>query len=195
MSRQSLHSTHLEKHPHPPSSAQCLLLSYDITCYWSIPLANLSQIWLCLLPISCPPFNQFTGVGAEPEKEKALTLCNHCSAMAKTLVCYQPWFSHKSKTPPQRLLWRKLTQGSFSCVDRSSLCLHVKPCWTEQQIFWCFGKNIVKVTDQVSAFLGIMLNIKVKRLWSWLNTNTLSLAIFPASSTSSWLCCTHVYIL
>jgi len=31
-------------------------------------------------------------------KEKALMLCKHCSATAKTLVCYQHCSSHKSKT-------------------------------------------------------------------------------------------------
>jgi len=35
--------------------------------------------------------------GGEQEKEKALTLCKQCSATAETLVCYQHWFSHKSK--------------------------------------------------------------------------------------------------
>lgn len=110
-------TTHLEKHPQTPSSAQCLLLHYDITCYWNILLASLGQIsWLCLLLISRPPFSQLTGLGAESEKEKALMLCNHCSAMAKTLLCYQPWFSHKSKTPTQRLLWRKLTASGLHKV-------------------------------------------------------------------------------
>jgi len=36
--------------------------------------------------------------GAEWEKEKALMLCKHCSAIAKPLVCYQCCFSYKSKT-------------------------------------------------------------------------------------------------
>lgn len=30
-------------------------------------------------------------------KEKAMILCKHCSATVKTLLCYQHWFSHRSK--------------------------------------------------------------------------------------------------
>lgn len=36
--------------------------------------------------------------GAERDTEKALVLYKHCSAVAKTLVCYQPCFSHWCKT-------------------------------------------------------------------------------------------------
>lgn len=32
------------------------------------------------------------------EKQTALILCKHCPAIAKTLMCYQCCFSHKSKT-------------------------------------------------------------------------------------------------
>lgn len=37
-------------------------------------------------------------VRAEWEKEKALMLCQSCSAADRTPVCYQQCFSHKSKT-------------------------------------------------------------------------------------------------
>jgi len=36
--------------------------------------------------------------GAELEAEKAFTLCEHCSAMTKTSLCYQHCFQHKCKT-------------------------------------------------------------------------------------------------
>ena len=52
--------------------------------------------WLCPLPASCPPPAYLLG-GAAWEKDKALTLWAHCSAIAKTLVCHQQCFSHKSK--------------------------------------------------------------------------------------------------
>lgn len=41
-------------------------------------------------------------VGAEWEKEKALMLCNHYSAIAKTLVCHQHCFKLQPKTQHHR---------------------------------------------------------------------------------------------
>lgn len=51
---------------------------------------------------SCAPPNVFLTpvylLEGQGEKQNALILCKHCSAIAETLVCYQHWFGHKSKT-------------------------------------------------------------------------------------------------
>jgi len=65
---------------------------------WNIPLLSWGQLsWLCPLPASCvhpqPP-----RCGAECETERALALCKHCSALAKTSLCSQDCLGHKCKT-------------------------------------------------------------------------------------------------
>lgn len=62
--------------------------------------ALLPPIFLCLPSL-------LTG-GMVRGAGKALTLCEHCSALAKTSLCHQN-FIHKSKTAPCEVLWRKLT--------------------------------------------------------------------------------------
>jgi len=63
---------------------------------WNIPLSSLSQLSkLCTLITSCPLTAYL--LGAEWEKESVLAMCEHCSATAKTLLCYQHCFSHKSE--------------------------------------------------------------------------------------------------
>jgi len=56
------------------------------------------QFGSAVLAVSPPNFlttpSLFTK-GAEREKEKVLTLCKHCSATARTLLCYQCCFSHR----------------------------------------------------------------------------------------------------
>jgi len=59
-------------------------------------------------PKFLPTISLLTG-GTEWEREKALMLCNYCSAIAASMVCCQHCFSHKSETEPPRLLQRKLT--------------------------------------------------------------------------------------
>lgn len=56
---------------------------------WNIIFISFGQLsWLCSLPASCPfPASLLWDV--ETEKEKALVLCKHRSAIAKTLVCYK----------------------------------------------------------------------------------------------------------
>lgn len=60
------------------------------------PLASSGHLsWLCAFPTFCaPPANL---LGYRVGKEKSLMPDKHCSAIAKTLVCYQCCFSHKSK--------------------------------------------------------------------------------------------------
>ena len=74
------------------------IAEHSITWVWSIPLVSLCQLsWLCP-PSSLLTPRLFAGEGkAEWEKEKALMLCKHCSAIAKTLMCYQQGFNHKSR--------------------------------------------------------------------------------------------------
>ena len=51
-------------------------------------------------PIILPTPKLLAGVGvwAEWERDTTLTPCEHCSAAAKTPVCYQYCFSHRPKT-------------------------------------------------------------------------------------------------
>lgn len=62
------------------------------------------EIPVWLVPVIClivPPPNllcipqSLWGVDTEWDTEKALMLCRHCSARAKTFVCYQHCFGHK----------------------------------------------------------------------------------------------------
>lgn len=65
----------------PPSS-----FIYDHDVIWYLPLVSLGQLsQLCTLPASylLPTYL----VGREGETEKALTLCTHCLAITKPLVC------------------------------------------------------------------------------------------------------------
>lgn len=69
----------------------------DDTWYENSPLASLG--WLSQpRPSQSLSSPSLLAVGAEQEKEKALTLCK--MAAAKTWMCYQCWFSHKSETQP-----------------------------------------------------------------------------------------------
>lgn len=59
-------------------------------------------------PVLIPPNPHPTHYRVGGKKGKALTLCKHCSAIAKTLVWCQHCFRHKSK---QSTLWGKLIQS------------------------------------------------------------------------------------
>lgn len=52
---------------------------------------------LSLLSTFCPTPSYLLRMEAKWEKEKALMLCKHCSAIAKTWVCYKYCFNHKSR--------------------------------------------------------------------------------------------------
>lgn len=66
---------------------------------WSsdIPLASVGQLpWLCpLLAPGAPPDSSLAG---QHKEIVLLALRKHCSASTKTLVSYQHYFCHKSKT-------------------------------------------------------------------------------------------------
>jgi len=62
-------------------------------------LGNLGQLsqcpfWTSLLP---PAYSLSREGGAEREAKKALMLCKHSLAIARIPVCYQYYFSHRSK--------------------------------------------------------------------------------------------------
>lgn len=76
-----------------------LLLSLSIYCWaryhmvWNIPSICWGQLsQLCPLPTSQPTF-----FGEQQVRENDLMLCEHCSATAKPLMCYQCCFSRKCK--------------------------------------------------------------------------------------------------
>ena len=81
--------------PPPP----LLLLSFTVYCWAhyhmvkNIPLVSLGQLsWLCPFPTSCPPPGLWSRVG-----ETVLMLWEHCSALAKSSVCYQHCSNYKCK--------------------------------------------------------------------------------------------------
>lgn len=78
------------------------------------------NIWLDILDVSpfpdtCSPLVLFI-TEAEWETEKAFMQCKTVQK-ANALVCYQHWFSNKSKTAPHRLLRRKLTSSQSKPVQ------------------------------------------------------------------------------
>lgn len=88
----------LKEEPSLPSS-YCWACCYMVC---SISLASLDQLpQLCPVPNSLPTSSLFIlkgENGAQWETGKTLMLCKCCWAVAKTLVCYQGCFSHRSKT-------------------------------------------------------------------------------------------------
>ena len=79
-----------------PFIAEHAVIRYGI-CFW--------LVWIICLVVS-PPNLLHTPQSVHWGKqiEKALMLCKHCSAKARTLVCYQYCFGQKSKTAPYELL-------------------------------------------------------------------------------------------
>jgi len=111
MLTQSLSTIYLESSLSPSSSTSCVIVEHDVVLAYDVPLENSDQLpQLCSLPVSCPPLAySLQGGRIKWEKGKDFMLCEHCSAVAKTLVWYQN-LSHKSKkTAPYSLVWRKLT--------------------------------------------------------------------------------------
>lgn len=61
---------------------------------------SIGQFRSVVLAMSLPnllPVLRVLTAGGRVRKEKVMTLCKHCSTTAKTLVCYQHYFTHKSK--------------------------------------------------------------------------------------------------
>ena len=85
------------------------IAEHDFTWYgitlWLVQV--ICPVASCPNPLHSP--NLFTG-RAEWETEMALMLCKHCSAKARTLMCYQYCFGHKSKT-----------QHHMSCCEEKEL--------------------------------------------------------------------------
>lgn len=104
-----LQFTNLQKKNHLGSKKTPFFFLYLCFYFWAWqyrvqhnPLANLGLLSkLCPHTTSCPPPGQLAGQGGW---KKALTLCR--PETAKTVVCYQHCFSHKSQALQ---LWWKLT--------------------------------------------------------------------------------------
>ena len=85
---------------HPPASFffpqlyMLNMMSYGL----EYPLGQLGSAVPAVSPPNslCPPSLLTGGVGEEAEKP--LALCEHCSEIAKTSLCYQHCFQHRSKT-------------------------------------------------------------------------------------------------
>lgn len=65
---------------------------------WSILLVSLGQLFPAMFPPSFLHTLMPLLKGGKWEKDKSLLLCEYCSAIGKTLLCFQHWFSYKSKT-------------------------------------------------------------------------------------------------
>lgn len=75
-------------------SFYCWAWCYMVRNTVLVSLGQLTQ--LCPLPASCPPPPYL--LGQRSEKQRTSWLYSHCLATAKTLVHYQHFFDHKSKT-------------------------------------------------------------------------------------------------
>lgn len=81
------------KSPHSCSVTPPSLLLSMMLCAVRYLFSQLGSVGLAFsFPASCPPSAHFLGQG------ETLTMCRHCSTIAKTLVSYQHWFGHISKT-------------------------------------------------------------------------------------------------
>jgi len=114
-----------ENHPSPQKTSDAEITHYQLT--GAQPVPEQWQPWPTFFPcpillmcmtsyvMGCPfgqlgsaalsvPLPSFWGTlsllagRAAGEAEKALKLCKHCSAIAKTPLCYQHCFRHKPKT-------------------------------------------------------------------------------------------------
>lgn len=73
------------------------IADHEVICYEIF----FYSIWFCCfgffyLP-SILPMPGLRTMGTEEGGKKVLMLCRHTSEVASTLLCYQLWFSHKSK--------------------------------------------------------------------------------------------------
>lgn len=107
-----------------------------------------SAVWC----IGCIPSQTLahTYWGAEWEREKSLILCKYSSAEAKTVVCYQHRFGHKSKTTASYwLLWWKLTLSQPDPEHQTQ-----KISW-EMTVEWSFKNTYSVRKAQKKIFLFV----------------------------------------
>ena len=88
---------------------------------WNTPWVSRGQLSrLCPLPAPCAPPSLLAG-GVGGEATKSLALCKHCSAIAKTSLCYQHCFQHKSKMLPHTSYYEENylypSQNQHNCVQ------------------------------------------------------------------------------
>lgn len=104
---------------------------------WSVTWCGISFL---SARTSCPgcvptqPPAQRTCCGGEWEAEKPLTLCKHCSAIARAFLCYQHCFDHRSITQ------LKLEEINSIPARPSTLCLKVPNIKHDKHI-WSHNKD------------------------------------------------------
>lgn len=135
----------------PPSSAASPVLLPGMTLYhmeysfreFGSPVPAVSPP--SLLPTHLLPCT----VEAERETEKALMLCKHCLSIPKTLVCYQHWFSHKSKHSTIGVAMKKVKSiparpSTFTKTFEQLHCwLHSG--WAESSWAFCLSQMTTKL--------------------------------------------------
>lgn len=106
----------------PPFFPQLYMLGMiPYIMVWNIPLVYWSHLsWMCPLAAPCAP----TGCCGW-EQEKALALCQQCSAAVKTSMLSTLLSGQVQNTSPHRLLWKKLTLPQPKPAQSSETCSHI----------------------------------------------------------------------
>lgn len=115
MSSKSPSNGHLGRQP--------CLLSLFFTAEHDAKLFEISLLWTPVSFPSCNPSQPpaYTLQRQSGKETKPSCLCKHCSAIAKTLVCCQHCFSHKSKT--QHLMGFIKRVNSIPAIPSTLSCL------------------------------------------------------------------------
>lgn len=142
--RQSLTTSHCLASPQATVTSENLLLRFKCWAWHymarNIYLPRRDQLFQsCSVP-ACP-HPRPPCWWAERRTEKALSLCNHCSAIAKRLV-YQHCLSHKSEIHQHTgLLWRKSSpcQTQYSTTTERVIkglrvVIRRRPCMKKQLV-------------------------------------------------------------
>lgn len=107
---------------------------------WDIPLVSLGQLcWLC--PLLAPGAPSDSSLAGQHKEIVLLALRKHCSASTKTLVSYQHYFCHKSKTQHCTSYYEeinsvqtKIRTSKQASVIPHTFCVALLPCNPLQDI-------------------------------------------------------------
>ena len=130
------------------------------------PFAQLGSAVPAMFPPNflCNPIPLAGGVvwGAE----KNLSLCNHCSAVTKTSLCYQRCFQHKSKTQSHTSYYRK--NGLYPHQNQHRDKSASLP--TSSPLVSSLSKHVCKVCCICSWSANHLINIIVVKKWRKVHT-------------------------
>lgn len=91
---------------------------------WDTSLHSFELSQLCILVTSCPPPVYL--LGDRVGKKRTSAMCKHCSATAKTFMCHQHAFSHKSETQHCTCCWEETAPSQPKAVQK----------WSTSELSW-----------------------------------------------------------